>query len=220
MKEIELRFLNYNKADTIKKIIKLGGIQIHKPILYEYIVFSHPLKKDRTDSYIRVRKENNKVTLTYKCDLKSKYVDEYETSVSDYEQTIAILNKLGAKKRYQIQKLREKWKIKGCKEIVFDQYPGVPEYMEVECNSVKRLDDLILKLGLFTEKQFQIDSLFKELYDLSKRDKEDDLTFTSVKKVIKPYIRKNLKLFDQIINIQIAYIKKINHNFMIKEQFS
>jgi adenylate cyclase class IV len=70
------------------------------------------------DSYIRVRKEFDKITLTYKCNLKSKYVDEYEILVSDYDTTIKMLNKMGLNKKYSIQKLREKWSIKGCSLIL------------------------------------------------------------------------------------------------------
>lgn len=202
MKEFEHRYITYNKSNIINKLKKLGAIQIHKPIIYEYTVFIHPLKERDRDNYIRVRKEFDKVTLTYKCNLKQKYVDEYETEVSDYDQTVEILYKLGAKKKYEIQKLREKWKIKGCKEIIFDTYPGLPEYMEIECDSVSNIKKLEKKLSL-NEEKFHAGSLYEELYGLSKdRKQNNDLTFKTVSKVIKPYINKNHKLFNKIIKVQ------------------
>lgn len=205
MKEFEHRYITYNKSNIIDKLKKLGAIQIHKPIIYEYTVFIHPLKEEK-DNYIRVRKEFDKVTLTYKCNLNQKYVDEYETEVSDYDQTVEILYKLGAKKKYEIQKLREKWKIKGCKEIIFDTYPGLPEYMEIECDSVSNIKKLEKKLSL-NEEKFHVGSLYEKLYGLSKDRKQNgDLTFKTVKKVIKPYINKNHKLFDRIIKVQLKII--------------
>ena len=209
-KEYELRYINYKKADIIKKLKSLGAKQIHKPMIYEYTVFAHPIKKDQADSYIRVRKEFNKISLTYKDNLKSKYVDEYETLVSDYESTIDILYKMGLKKKYSIQKLREKWSIKGCKEIVFDTYPALPDYMEIECDSVENIKKLEKKLGLSEEKIFHAGSLYKDLYNTSDRNSNNDLTFETVKKVIKPYIRKNHKLFNQIVNQQLKYIKSLD----------
>ncbi len=212
-KEYELRFMNYNKKDLIHKLKKLGAKLIHKAIIYEYMVFHHPLKQ--TDVYIRVRKEFDKITLTYKTNLKSKYVDEYEINVSDYDQTIQILNMLGLKKKYQIQKLREKWLIEtrssNFAEIVFDTYPGIPEYMEVECNSLKFLKQTISKLGLVEEKLFHAGTIYDGLYDMDpRRKKEGDLTFHTVKKVIKPYIRKNIKIFNQIIKLQQLIVKNLN----------
>lgn len=204
MKEFEHRYITYNKSNIIDKLKKLGAIQIHKPIIYKYIVFIHPLKE--RDNYIRIRKEFDKVTLTYKCNLRKKYVDEYETEVSDYDQTVEILYKLGAKKKYEIQKLREKWKIKDCKEIIFDTYPGLPEYMEIECDSVNNIKKLEKELDL-NEEKFHAGSLYEELYGLSNdRKHNDDLTFETVKKVIKPYIKKNHKLFDKIIKVQLKII--------------
>ena len=206
IKEFEHRYINYNKKAIIQKLKELGAIQVHKPIIYEYIVFTHPLK-DQDDSYIRVRKEFNKVTLTYKCNLKDKYVDEYETEVSDYDETIQIMYKLGANKKYTVQKLREKWKIKGCKEIVFDTYPGLPEYMEIECDSIKNIKKMEKKLDLVEEKLFNAGTLYEQIYKTSKNRKQGDLTFKTINKVIKPYINKNHKLFSEILKIQQKIIK-------------
>ena len=209
-KEYELRYMNYNKAETIKKLKSLGAKQIHKPMIYEYTVFAHPFKKNQGDSYIRVRKEFNKITLTYKDNLKSKYKNEYEILVSDYDSTVNILYKMGLKKKYSIQKLREKWLIKGCKEIVFDTYPALPDYMEIECDSVENIKKIEKKLGLSEEKIFNAGSLYKDLYNTSDRNSNNDLTFKTVNKVIKPYIRKNHKLFNQIVRAQLKYIKSLD----------
>jgi adenylate cyclase class IV len=48
----------------------------------------------------------------------------------------AILKMLGCKKLYDIEKIRETWEVGGCKEVVFDAYPGLLTYMEIDCHTV------------------------------------------------------------------------------------
>tara|TARA_X000000368_G_C22419125_1_gene445259 strand:+ start:98 stop:214 length:117 start_codon:yes stop_codon:yes gene_type:complete len=33
--------------------------------------------------------------------------------------------------KYKIEKIRKVYQLKGCKEIVFDSYAGIPTYMEI-----------------------------------------------------------------------------------------
>ena len=205
-KEYELRFTKYNKSQIVSKLKKIGAKQIHKAIIYEYTVFQHPLKKENT--YIRVRKEFDKITFTYKANTNKKFVDEYEINISDYDMFLRILYMLGFKKAYAIQKLREKWSFKNCKEIVFDTYPGLPEYMEVECNSILDLKQTIGKLNLTEEKGFNI---YEALYGIKqqKKKKLKDLTFDTANKVFKKRITRNKNLFNKILKVQQKYIKSL-----------
>ena len=105
-KEYELRYKNYNKNQIIKKLKDLGAIQIHKPIIYEYIVFHNPLNTN--DTYIRLRKEYNNVTFTYKTNLNDKFVEEHEVIVSDYDTMLNMLYMLGFKKNMRFLLLQKK----------------------------------------------------------------------------------------------------------------
>jgi predicted adenylyl cyclase CyaB len=198
-KEFELKYKNYKKDEVIKKLLELNAKQIHKPIVYEYIVFKHPLNKPET--YIRLRKEYQNITFTYKENMNMKFVDEYEINVSDYNTTLNILTMLGFKKKYFIQKLREKWSLDGCKEIVFDTYPGAIEYMEIECDNEENIYKLANKLNLKEEKKFTVRDIYRELYDINDYRKEG-LTFNTVREVIGENIKKNKKLFKKILKIQ------------------
>ena len=206
-KEYELKYKNYKKDEVINKLLKLGAKQIHKPIIYEYTVFKHPL--DKPETYIRLRKEYQNITFTYKENMNNKFVDEYEINVSDYDTTLNILTMLGFKKKYFIQKLREKWKLDNCKEIVFDTYPGAIEYMEIECDNEENIHKIANQLNLQKEKKFTIRDIYKELYDL-KDSKQEGLSFSTVKEVIGKNIRKNKKLFKKILKIQ----KKLINSFI------
>ena len=210
-KEYELRFINFKKKELISKLKSFGGKQIHKPIIYEYIVFKHPLEKKNT--YIRVRKEFNHTTFTYKKKTNQKFCDEYEIEVSDYDTLINMLYMMGFKKLYGIQKLREKWFINGCKEIVFDTYPGIPEYMEIECDSEAKVLSLASKLNLKEEKMFHVPDILYNLYGIKpSKSKLTDWTFDTIKKIFIKRIKKNESLFNNIVNVQQKYIKKINED--------
>jgi predicted adenylyl cyclase CyaB len=207
-KEYELRFINYKKNILIDKLKSLGGKQIHKPVIYEYIVFKHPLNKKNT--YIRVRKEFNHTTFTYKNNTNKKFVDEYEIEVSNYDILINMLYMMGFKKAYSIQKLREKWSLNNCKEIVFDTYPGLPEYMEIECDTQDNLYKTIKLLDLKEEKLFGVTDLYYNLYQIEKTKqnaKLNDLTFNTAKKIFSKRIKKNKLLFFKILKTQQKNIK-------------
>jgi adenylate cyclase class 2 len=208
-KEFELRFLNYNKKNIISKLKDLGAERVHKPIIYKYTVFEHPLNLENT--YIRLRKEGDKTTFTYKHNTNEKFVDEHEVFVSDYDTMLDMLYMIGFKKKFSIQKLREKWKIKGCKEIVFDIYPGAPEYMEIECDNEKNIHILAKKLGLDTKKEFYIGDIYFDLYGIEppNKDTHDDLTFDTCKTVFNDRIKKNKKMFNKIVKHQISYVKSL-----------
>lgn len=206
-KEYELSFIKFDKTQIISKLKKLGSIQLHKAIIFEYTVFKHPLKKENT--YIRVRKEFDKITFTYKTNTNKKFVDEYEVNISDYDEFIKILYMLGFKKAYAINKLREKWIHKNLfKEVVFDTYPGLPEKMEVECATKSDLDKMINLLGLKEEKYFNI---YETLYGIKpqKKKKLQDLTFNTAKKVLIKKITRNKTLFNKILKVQQAYVKTL-----------
>lgn len=211
-KEYELKYRNFNKEKIIKKLKKLNGTRIHKAITYEYTIFEHPLNIDNT--YVRLRKEGDKITFTYKTNTNELYVNEQEVVVSNYNVMLDMLYALGFKKMYSIQKLREKWSIGSCKEIVFDTYPGAMPYMEIECNSPEAIHKLAKKLNLENEDPFTIGDIYYENYGIEKPTKQsklEDLTFESAEKVLKNKIKKNKDTFNEIIKLQKKYINSLNN---------
>ena len=105
--------------------------------------------------FTRVRDEGlGKVTITTKVKSKSedKFTKEYEIETQnsfDECKKLFLANHL-IMKSYQ-ERLRQKWIIPNrpeIKEIVFDIWPGLPLYMEIEALSDKILMDFIDELGV------------------------------------------------------------------------
>ena len=80
---------------------------------------------------------------------------------------------MDAKKKYYIEKLRETWNLKGCKEIVIDSYPGMQEYIEVDCHTETCLFKAVKKLGLKYDgkKLPNVSDIYYDQYNISKKEK-------------------------------------------------
>ena len=148
--------------------------------------------------------------MTIKKDLDKKYPTEYEIVINDMKQAHYILDSLGCKLMYINEKYREFWHIKGAKEVVFDELPGLPVFVEVDCHNEKELFSLCKKLGLNPKNAYNKGggNLYIYLYGIppiGKQCKVTDLTFNSASKVFNKYITKNRKQFNEILKKQKKY---------------
>ena len=89
---------------------------------------------DNRDAVLRLRKTDNKTTLTYKESLRSvrdvKHKTEFETEVSDVDEMEEIIRQLGYRLSVVYEKKRRTWHF-GKVEIVLDELPfGL--FMEIE----------------------------------------------------------------------------------------
>ena len=209
-KEVEQRFIDIDTIKFRKTLKKVGAKLINPKRIMPLMVFNHP--RNKKDSYIRIRDEGKQITLTSKTNLKDKYVTEYEVEIDNFEQGIKILNSLGCKKRYYIEKMRETWVLPGCKEIVIDSYPGLQEYIEVDCHNEKSLNAVIKKLGLkkpSDDADLGVNKMYYDQYGIPMNRKNlGDLTFKNGKKVFNKFIKKNKSVFNKILKEQITYYKK------------
>lgn len=207
--EYEIRIYNIDEK-KIKKILKQNNAElIQKKIIMPLIVYIHP--KNKKDSYIRIRNEGHEITMTTKTKLKSKYVIEREVVIDNMEEGDAILKMLGCKVNYKIEKIREIYKLKGCKEIVFDSYPGIPTYMEIDCHNESSLKKMANILGYKIEDhdKRKLADIYLELYGIPKNIKwGKETTFKNAKKIFYPLIKKNKTLFKKILKEQLKLVKK------------
>ncbi|HOO68095.1 MAG TPA: CYTH domain-containing protein, partial [Bacilli bacterium] len=99
--EYEIRILEINKDEFIKKIVSLGAIHIGD---FEQKRYVYDLIPEQESKWIRLRTNGKETTLTIK-EIKSKTIDgtkELEIVVSDFEKTNSVLEQLGFKnKGYQ-----------------------------------------------------------------------------------------------------------------------
>ena len=212
IREVEKRFKNINIRSLRRKLKTLGAKKINPKKIMPLIVFYHPNSKKKKDVYIRIRDEGNQITMTTKTNLKDKYPIENEVNIDNFEQAILILLSLGCKKRYYVEKIRETWILPGCKEIVIDSYPGLADYIEIDCHSEVALFNAAKKLRIKIDdnhKNPQVDDMYMKYYGITKNRKfSEELTFKNGLEVFKKYIKKDKKKFIKILKEQQKYYNK------------
>jgi len=212
-REYEYQFIDIDLQKIRKLIRDNGGKQIYGKTLMSIIVYNHPNKTLQSDSYIRVRNEGNKITFTVKTKLKDKFPIEHEVEMSNDPKNIEemdhMLNFLGCTLKYKVEKLREKWIIADAKEIVFDSYPALPTYMEIEAETEEKLNKVTKLLNLDPNKRHNGSGFYEHYYgiDMRKQISTDiPLTFKTVNKKFGKLITKNKKLFNKTLKLQLQYL--------------
>ena len=210
--EIEAKFLDININNLRKIIKKHGGKKVHKMMLYERYVFKL-LTGEK--GYIRTRQENNKVTITIKTYPKnSKYALENEIEIKgSLEEAKKFLLTCGFQLKAYQQTLREKWKLEGCPEIAIDTIPGIPTYVELECNNEKEIKRVAKLLDLdFDKAEYgAYDKQFLDYYGISKdaiNDNISSLTFKNIDKELKQYINKNQDFLKKVKQTTLELLSK------------
>lgn len=181
-------------------------------MLYERYVFK---LQTGEKGYIRTRQENDKVTITIKKYPKdSKYALESEIEIkSSLEEAREFLLAGGFQIKAYQQTLREKWQIGNCPEIAIDTIPGIPTYVELECNNEKEIKRVAKLLGLdFDKAEYgAYDKQFLDYYGISKDDVNENinsLTFKNIDKELKPYITKNQSSLKDVKKTSLDLISK------------
>jgi len=146
-KEIEVKFLQIDVLAICRKLRKISAT-LERPMGLMRRVMIKTDKMVADDSFLRVRDEGSKVTMTYKR-FDSQTIDgceEIEVIVDDFERTIALLRALGlAPVTYQ-ESRREIWSLDGA-EIVIDEWPWVKPYIEIEGKNEKVIQSVAQRLG-------------------------------------------------------------------------
>ena len=133
------------------------------------------------NKWIRLRKSNDTIELTVKniyqkSNDKIQKVKEYETNVSDFEETNRILTSIGIIRRNYQEKERHSFKYKDA-DIEIDIWPLLEPYMEIECDSENTIAEILKKLELENKEIVSINT--EQLYKRKDIDvlKISDLRF-------------------------------------------
>ncbi len=154
-KEIEIRFLEINPADIKHKLKNCGAKFVGD---WLQLRNCYDLKPVKENSWIRLRTNGNKTTLTIKeiNDLTVDGTKECEIEVSDFDTTDELLNKLGYTARSIQENRRVQYLLDGV-EIDIDYWPNIPTYLELEAGSKQVLKDVCKKLELKYEEATTLD---------------------------------------------------------------
>ena len=146
--EIEAKFLHVSHDELRARLKKLGAVCEQPMRLMRRVAIDNDFMRTGKDSFLRVRDEGYRVTMTYKQfdSLSVNGAREIEVEVSDFEATIAILAQVGLQAHTYQETRRETWRL-GKAEVVLDEWPWLKPYAEIEAESEELLREVAAKLG-------------------------------------------------------------------------
>lgn len=164
--EYEIRILDVNKEELIKKLEKLGAIKNGKFNQKRYVYDLKPVEKGK---WIRLRTNGINTTLTYK-DIVSNTIDgtkEVEFKVEDFDKANEFLEKIGFKSRSYQENERIQYILNDV-EIDIDSWPMIPTYMEIEGKSEEEVLNMKKILDIDENKvtTLNCDDIYKQIYKI------------------------------------------------------
>ncbi len=154
--EIEKKYVIDKKmlVELTAKLYELGAVFSYENFEENYLHRGGLL--DGKAAVLRLRKTNERTTLTYKEKLPNetdfKQQIEFETDVSNVDATENIIEKLGYKLSVIYEKHRKAWHFKNV-EVVLDELP-FGYYMEIE----GEIDDILIVEQLLGADKFELES--------------------------------------------------------------
>lgn len=178
--EVEATFIEINK-DMLRKRLDQAGAELVQPeILMRRVIFDLGSR-----SFVRVRDEGNKITLSCKHleELSLSGMKEICVNVSSYADTIELLKCAGLQIKANQETLRETWKLDGA-EITIDTWPWIPTFLEIEGTSEETVMTVAEKLGFRMNDAHYgaVDEIYKLYYDVKNEDINScpEIKFTEV----------------------------------------
>lgn len=145
--EIEVRFLEVNKADLVAKLRALKAKELQDVMLEEIIFYDKDLTWSDKGQRVRIRKNGDKIQLDYKKTVTGLISHEVEFLISDINAATLFLESIGLVAHRRQQKERHSFRL-GDVMIDIDTWPQMPPYVELEGDSEAALKDAARQLGL------------------------------------------------------------------------
>ena len=164
--EYEIRILEIDKEEMIKRLENLGAKKVGEYEQKRYVYDLRPVEKGK---WIRLRTNGLNTTLTYK-DIVSNTIDgtkEIEIEVDDFEKTNEFLEKIGFKNRGYQENKRIQYILNNV-EIDIDSWPMIKDYMEIEGMKEQDVLNMIKTLNIDESKvtTLNCDDIYKKIYNI------------------------------------------------------
>ena len=149
MQEHEVKVLDVNVADTIRKLEAIGAKKVFEGELSAYYFDFSDKRLSEKDKSLRLRKKGSLIEITYKESLgktRMKAMDEHECHADDFETMRRIFNGIGLEEYKRTTKHRISYQF-GDLKFELDTYPGIPTFLEFEAPSESRLEHAVRLMG-------------------------------------------------------------------------
>lgn len=174
-KELEATFIDFDKDHLRQKLKQVGAEMVHPERLMRRATFSLPNKKDIKDTWLRVRDEGDKITMSIKKVIGSKIEDQEEIclEINDFEEGIKYLKAVGCQQKAYQETKREEWSLDEA-EVCIDTWPGLEPIVEIEAKTKEKVKTVSEKLDFDYEQA--IFGAINVVYELKLGIDSDDLS--------------------------------------------
>ena len=170
--EIEVKFVQIDIDDIRERLKANGGTLVHPLRLMRRVIIEQPEHREE-HSFIRVRDEGDKTTLTFKrrktmeLAKDAHNTQELEVVVSDFDNTVEIFKEAGWPPVSYQESKRETWTV-GDSEVVIDVWPWVKPYIEIEAATEEAMKATAELLGFKWDDAFygRIEHVYRLEYDI------------------------------------------------------
>jgi adenylate cyclase class 2 len=149
MNEVEVKFLEIDKANLIRKLESMGARKEFDGTI-EPIFFDYPdMRLRKIHNTLRLRKKGGIYELTFKEKRKeppAKIAKETEVTVSDFQEMKNILLQLGLIELRACPKHRISYTLGDC-HYELDTYDGIPTFLEVESEDLESVKKGVERIG-------------------------------------------------------------------------
>jgi adenylate cyclase, class 2 len=167
--EIEVKFIAVDIDDVRQRLKKLGA-ECEQPMrLMRRVLIEQP-DHEANHSFIRIRDQGDKITLTFKRRAKrspDKIDDtkEIEVEVGNFEDTVELFKEAGWPHKTYQENRRETWMLDGA-EVVIDEWPWLSPQIEIEAEDEATVRAAAAKLGFDWNDAFygHIDDVYETEY--------------------------------------------------------
>ncbi len=198
--EIEAKFLDVDPDAIRAELKKLGASLVFPEHLTRQKVFDYPdFRLDKDFSWLRLREENGRITLTLKKWKKDGGVDgmgeiafgvgPVESPAGElygadsFEDAEELLLAIGLGVKSSQMKKRELWKL-GDVECMIDTWPWIPSFLEIEGKTEKDVRDAVDSLHLKWENAIfgGVAGIYRLYFDIDYKeiDRCSEITFSAV----------------------------------------
>ncbi len=174
LKELEIKFLDINKEEIRKKLIKIHAKLINPEYLMRRKTFDFSQISPGKNKWGRVRQESDKITMAIKEITGEKIDDVFETeiTVNDFDKACKIFEDCNVKSKSYQENKREEWIYNNNIFITIDTWPGLSPFIEIESESIEAIKKFTEILGYSYEKGIigSIDIVYEKVLGISKQE--------------------------------------------------
>lgn len=165
--EYEATFLDIDKGTMRQKLAGIGARLAKPEFMQKRVVFNLPAGHEINGGWLRVRDEQDKITMTLKV-VDGDAIEnqkEIELKVDDFETAVSILETIGCKRKSYQETKRELWIFEDV-EVTIDTWPFLDPFVEIEGKDEKSVKDMARSLELDWDKALfcSVDVIYKIKY--------------------------------------------------------